>query len=73
MYTLDEFIERMIELRNTAKAGGKTPVAVFNAGLSVLVPAEASLTPATPLTRGEEFAGWNSSVYDNTTEIVRVF
>ena len=73
MYTLDEFIERLIEVRTVATAGGETPVAVFNAGLGFLVPAEASLTPATPLTRGKEFAGWNSSVYDNTTEIVRVF
>jgi hypothetical protein len=72
MYTLDEFIERMIELRTVAKAGGKTPVAVYR-GLASLGFAKAGLIPATPVIRGDELAGWNSSLTSNTTEIVRVF
>ena len=73
MYTLDEFIERLIEVRTVAKAGGETPVAVFCAGLGRLVPAAAGLIPATPLMRGDELMGWDSSLKVNTTEIVRVF
>jgi hypothetical protein len=73
MYNIDEAIERLIELRKAAVAGGETPVAVFNAGLGYLVPAAAGLIPATPVIRGELLAGWNSSLSSNTTEVVRVF
>jgi hypothetical protein len=72
MYDLDHFIKRLIELREIAKAGGKTPVAVYR-GLASLGFAKVGLIPATPVIRGDELAGWNSSLSSNTTEVVRVF
>jgi hypothetical protein len=75
MYTIDEFIERLQELRMFAKAGGKTPVAIDDTSLcySNLRPANAGLIPATERMQKGELAGWNSSLSSNTTEIVRVF
>ena len=72
MYTIDEFIERLQELRTVAKDGGKTPVAVYR-GLASLGFAKVGLIPATPVMRGDELAGWNSSLTSNATLIVRVF
>jgi hypothetical protein len=73
MYDLDQFIKRLIELREIAKAGGKTPVAACDSGGHLMPSVAVGLIPATPRMRGDELAGWDSSLSSNTTEVVRVF
>ena len=75
MYTLDEFIALLQDLRKVATAGGETPVAIDDTRLSWghLRPAMAGLIPATERMDNGERVGWISSLNSNTTQIVRVF
>jgi hypothetical protein len=73
MYDLDQFIKRLIELREIAKAGGKTPVAACDSGGHLMPLVAVGLSPATPRMRGEELVGWDSNLDANTTQVVRVF
>jgi hypothetical protein len=69
MYTLDEFIERMIELRTVATAGGETWV-LMQAGRH-LEHIGIELQNATPT--HDESGKWTVKHKHNTSEVVRVF
>ena len=72
MYTLDEFIALLQDLRKVATAGGETPVVVHD-GFAFYTAAMAGLIPATERMDNGERVGWMSSLNSNTTQIVRVF
>jgi hypothetical protein len=69
MYTVDEFIERLQELRNLAKDGGKTWV-LMQAGRH-LEHIGIELQNATPM--DDESGKWTVKHKHNTEQVVRVF
>jgi hypothetical protein len=71
MYTIDEFIERLEQLRDVAANGGETPVAVVN-GVDDLEPAGVELVFATPDDTSNAIS-WIVRYKLNTTQVVRVF
>ena len=74
MYTIDEFIQRLKDLREIAPDGGATPVVINDGGCDSFEVAAVELQPARISTTDSGIRMvWKTYSSDNTHQVVKIY